>query len=148
MSALSHSNSVANSNEMPRARRFFSLLPESKLISTIYCIYVYTVTQPLFFAQRTGTFGHEVSSATDCFLVPERGNSPLPRQQTLEDPDSHHWPRALGLFRDGKARAWRAVLSPSLKRLPRSQHRRPVFPRPLESAFNGTINLPPSSVNS
>ena len=29
--------------------------------------------------------GHERQSATDCFLVPERGHSPLPEQQTLED---------------------------------------------------------------
>jgi hypothetical protein len=43
---------------------------------------------------------------------------PLHEQQTLEDPGSHHSPRTLGLFRDGKARVRRAVLSPSSKRLP------------------------------
>ena len=45
MRALTHSNPAAKSNEIPRSRRFFSLLAESKLTSIFYCIYVYTITQ-------------------------------------------------------------------------------------------------------
>src|SRR5882757_7084383 len=45
MSAASQANYDANSNGTPRTSTFFSLLAESKLISTSYCIYVYTVMQ-------------------------------------------------------------------------------------------------------
>jgi len=43
MSAPTHSNRAANSNEMPRTSTFFSLLANSKPISIVYCIYVYMI---------------------------------------------------------------------------------------------------------
>src|ERR1700677_5366358 len=69
MSAPTHSNRAADSNEMPRTSTFFSPLARSKLISIFYCIYVYTVTQTAFEAPATfGVIGGcECCGVTGCF---------------------------------------------------------------------------------
>ncbi len=43
--SATHSNPAANSNEIPRSRRFLSPLAESKLRFILYRIYVYTIMQ-------------------------------------------------------------------------------------------------------
>lgn len=92
MSAPTHSNRAANSNEIPRTRTFFSLLARSKLISIFYCIYVYTVMQtaseaPATFSRHRrlrilrcdGASGQEPSSTDPKSPAPNRPLAPCGR---------------------------------------------------------------------